>query len=340
MYRPRFWSLRFMLILGSLLFVNLGGAVPNTTATATKLQVVATIQPVADWVRQVGGPAVDVTVLVPPGRSPHTFEPSPGDLRRIARCHLFVSVGLGLDDWTIRLGKTASGAARLALGERLKERGVLPTDLAGDPTTSDTTAHTNHAHTGEHHDHSHCDHEHGPDPHFWLDPLLAREAVSEIAHVLAKVAPEGAAMWSERAEAYRGELQRLHAEIAAELEPCRGKSLVTFHGAFAYFARRYNLTIGGVIQEFPGKQPSERYLKNLARLLREAQTTTIFAEPQQDPRISEILAREIGARVSTLDPEGTAERTTYVELMRFNAQQIRKNLCPPEKAEGSAARRP
>ncbi len=198
--------------------------VAETTSPQQKVAVVATILPLADWLRQVGGENVDVTVLVPPGRSPHTFEPTPSDLRRIARCRLFVSVGLGLDDWANRLGETASGATRLALGERLKERGLLPTELLGDHPTTAAVKPTASEPLHKHHDHDHCDHGHGPDPHFWLDPLLAREAVSEIAQALTKVAPGRTPEWNSRAEAYRQQLLKLHEEIATQLEPCRGKA--------------------------------------------------------------------------------------------------------------------
>jgi zinc transport system substrate-binding protein len=86
--------------------------------------------------------------------------------------------------------------------------------------------------------------------------------------------------------------------------------------------------VAGVIEAYPGKQPSERELKNLVEQLRSLGVKTIFSEPQLDARLARIVAQEIGGRVGTLDPEGTAERSTYIELMRFNAEQLKKALCP------------
>ncbi len=299
-----------------------------TTTSVEKLCAVATIAPLADWVKNVGGNEVEVVTLVPPGTSPHTFEPSPSDLRLIARSRLFVAVGLGLDDWSTRLARSNKGIRLLQLGNRLKEQGVLPQDL---PTPETLNVEDGDHHEGnEVHEHGHTHtHSHGgTDPHFWLDPLLAKQAVTEIENVLTEIAPDRAATWQRGAKVYCEQLAALDREIQQMLAGCKGQRLVSSHNAFAYFAKRYGLVVAGVVEEYPGKQPSERDIKKLVQRLRAKGIKTIFAEPQMDTRLARIIAGEVGGTVGILDPEGTAQRQSYLELMRYNAQQVKAALCP------------
>src|SRR5512139_561685 len=114
-------------------------------AAVAAVRVVATIFPLADVVRQVGGDEVEVVTLLPPGASPHTFEPTPEQARQVATARVFVDVGAGLDGWAARL--------RAARTEPL----IVVTATAG-VTLLD----------GDHH---------GGDPHVWLDPVLVRDHV-------------------------------------------------------------------------------------------------------------------------------------------------------------------
>lgn len=305
-----------------------------------KIRVTATLSLLGDWVQQVGGHEVEVSTLIAPGRSPHTFEPSPRDLRQIAESQLFVSVGLGLDDWASRARSSARHVRFLPLGEVLKNKNALPA-IPEPGVEIDPNAGASEAHHGEHHPHH--DHAQGVDPHFWLDPVLARAAVEEIAQALTEVAPERADVWRAGAKRYAEELEALHREIAQKLHPCAGARLVTFHHAFGYFAHRYGLVVAAVIEEYPGKQPSESYLMRLVERLRGLHVTTIFAEPQFSPRVARLLAQEVGARVATLDPEGSSSTPSYVALMRANVEAVRENLCagpapdsPADKSTTSA----
>lgn len=303
-----------------------GIATSQTTSTTERIPVVVSIAPLADWVRQIGGNAVEVTTLVPPGTSPHTFEPSPADLRKMAQARLFVHVGLGLDEWVARLSRTNKNSKLLAIGDVLQKKGLLPRDVAK-PKELTLLGKSLPQHAKEK-DHSHEHEGNGTDPHFWLDPLLAQLATKEIENALSTVAPERAALWHEGALRYSRELEELHREIVEQLKPCRKGKLVTFHHAFGYFARRYELDVAGVIEVYPGKQPSEGEIKGLVQQLRALGVKTIFAEPQMDSRLAQIIAQEVGGKVETLDPEGTSERQDYLALMRFNAEQIKKALCP------------
>jgi len=100
---------------------------------------------------------------------------------------------------------------------------------------------------------------------------------------------------------------------------------VSFHAAWRYFARRYELTEVGAVEPFPGKEPSARDIASLVERARAADVRAVLVEPQFSPRTAEQIAREIGARVATVDPLGGSQlagRAAYLDLMRYNVQRF------------------
>jgi zinc transport system substrate-binding protein len=298
-----------------------------------KLQIVATIFPLADWARAVGGDRVVVSTLLPAGRSPHTFDPSPADGRSVAKAALFLKAGLKMDDWSDRLQASAKGKLRVvSLGDLLAASHQLPDveHVTSGPALGEHEAHESGEHEGHEHEH---DHE-GVNPHFWLDPQLAQICVAQIRDELSTADPSSSATYASNAEKYIGELKQLDADAAAELKECGENGFVSFHNAYPYLARRYGLKIAAVIEEFPGKTPSEQYIKAVATEVRQRKISTIFSEPQLNPHVAEVLATETGARADVLDPYGsdTAEdRNSYVKLIRYNVAKLKKAVCGEAK---------
>ncbi len=273
---------------------------------------------------------MEATVLLPPGASPHVFEPTASDMRRVAGASIFLSVGLHMDDWAARLARVSGTQQQVvALGDALVARNALPNVehvlsgtemIEGDP----------HDDSGHDHDHDHHHHDHeGINPHFWLDPMVAKECLEEIRAALTAVAPARADEFAANAAQYAAELDSLHKELEAGFAGLEGRGFVSFHNAYPYLAHRYNLRVTAVIEESPGKTPSERYIRRVADRLRELNVKTVFSEPQLNPRGAEILAQEVGARVDVMDPYGSVDdedRDTYIELMRFNAEKLKQAL--------------
>lgn len=297
-------------------------------AARGKIVVVATILPLADWARQVGGDRVFVQVLLPAGTSPHTFDPTPRDMRLISRAKLLLKVGLHMDDWGASLAGAAGkqGPQVISLGEELLKAKRLP-DVehfeaqAEQIGTSDAHNH-DHDHGHEGHDHHH---HHGVNPHFWVDPQVAMDCVRIIRDRLTEADPAGKEEFAANAEKYLAELSALDSQIREELAPYKGAGFVSFHNAFPYLAQRYELKILAVIEEYAGKAPGEKYLRTVAEKLKSLGVKTVFSEPQLNPRLADVLAHEIGAQVRVLDPygtEGVAGRDTYVGVMRYNASEL------------------
>lgn len=285
--------------LGWLLFLALLAlltACAGPQASGDKVRVAVSIPPLADFVRQVGGDRVEVELLVPPGASVEIYEPTPRQVQFLAQAHLLVLNGLGLEFWAEKVTK-GSGNASLVVVDT--SRGVRT--LVGQ--------------------------QEGLDPHIWLDPTLARGQVEHIRDALVQVDPAGAEVYRKGAAQQIERMEALDRELAERIRTWRHKGFIAFHPAWRYFAARYGLEQVAVIEEFPGKEPSPQYLAEVARKARALEARAIFAEPQLSPRAAQAIAAEAGKEVLILDDLGGVQgRATYLELMRYNVDQMEKAL--------------
>lgn len=306
-----------MPLLGLLCCALLTGCNKNRDAAASgKPRIVATIPPLEDWAANVAGDLAEVSTLLPPGSSPHTFDPTPKDMRAISQSTLFINVGLNLDNWGRSL---AEGKTRiLSVGDELKTKGLLP-EIAEEA-----------GHDHDSHDH---DHDHGPiNPHFWLDPRLAIAGVEVIRDALSAEDPTHKAQYEANAARYIEQLRQLDTHLEAQLKPHAGRGFVSFHNAWPYYAHRYNLKIVAVVEESAGKTPSEKYLRDMTTLLKQNNIRIIYSEPQLNPQVAQVLAREVGGQVDMLDPYGVQtapERDTYIKNMRYNTNKLAKGFSRP-----------
>lgn len=282
---------------GCLLVAAAAGAAPRTVAT--------TIEPIAMIVRELAGADVQVTTLVPPGASPHAFEPRPRDVARLADAQLVVVVGGGLDAWATRL---------LAAAARPPEALVL-LDLPGlAPLPSGSGAA-------------------GVDPHVWLDPIRVRDVLAPaLAARLARLEPGAAREIAARLAGFQERLTGLDAELRAGFAGT-ARRYVAFHAAWRYFGARYGLEEVGVVEEAAGEDPTPRDLARLVAAARAAGVRAILVEPQLDPRVAQTLAAEFDGTTVLVDPVGDPtdpERSSYEALLRWNAVAFgRASGAPP-----------
>ncbi len=273
------------------------------SAAQQKVKVVVSIPPLADFARQVGGDKVDVVLLLPAGASPHTFEPSPRVMQEISRGRIFIKIGAGLEFWADKLIASAN-------------RNILVVDCSEGIDLI--------RYAGHNHDHGE---QGGADPHYWLDPVLCLSVLTRIEDALVAADAANASLYRKNAAAYRDRLVALDREIAGRVASFRQKEYVTFHSAWNYFSRRYGLTVAGVIEESPGKEPSPKHIGRILAAVRKMKTRVVFAEPQFNAKVAEAIAREGDGRVLFLDPEGGLKgRETYIDLMRYNVSMMEKAM--------------
>jgi len=292
-----------------LFFLNCWGGL---WALEQKIPVTASIVPLADFCRQIGGDRVDVQVLVPPGASPHTFEPPPSVVARASSAKLFLYIGEGLEPWAERMAKS------------LKKGSVALEAAQGLPLIRETHNEEPPKRGKEKHSHSHG----GANPHIWLDPVLAKEICSKIGRALIRVDPSQKAYYEKNLANYLEKLEALHQEIQKRVSSFKIKKYVCFHPAYVYFAKRYGLEEAGVIELSPGREPSPKHLKNLVATIKEQGIQVVFAEPQLNPRVAEVIAKEAGVRVATVDPLGGTPPygSDYLALMRYNLEVMAQSM--------------
>jgi zinc transport system substrate-binding protein len=286
----------------------------GAAAPSGKLLVAATIVPLSDFCRRLGGDLVQVQELIPPGASPHVFEPAPSVMARASQARVFVYIGAGLEPWAAKLlsarGNSGQVVVEAAQGLQLLQE----------------THHHGHAEPGPKPAASHHEAEASPErhqsgnPHIWLDPVLVQDICRKIAGALIQADPEHRDQYEANLKEYLAALEALHQEIEQHARAWTLREFVSFHPSFAYFARRYDLHEAGVIEEAPGREPTPRQLQALVAAVRRAGIRVVFGEPQFNPRVAEVIAQEAGVKVLMLDPIGGPPPygSDYLKLMRAN----------------------
>jgi len=259
--------------------------------------VVTTLTVLADMIQQVGRDKVQVKALVPPGGEVHTYQPTPDDIKSVARAKIVFYNGVHLEEW---LDATIRSAGKPNLPIVVLSEGLSLSKESGDE----------------------------PNPHLWLDVTNAKAYVEKIRDGLSKVDSTNVAYYADRAKSYLPQLDELDQWIQTEVDkiPKARRKLVTFHDAFPYFAKRYGFSLHGTLVASPGKEPSARAFAALTRRIKREEVPAVFAEAQSNPKAMEVLASDTGVRVITnlyndTLPTGP-EANTYIAMMKHDVTLI------------------
>jgi ABC-type Zn uptake system ZnuABC Zn-binding protein ZnuA len=291
--------------------------------------VVASIYPLGDVARQIGGEVAQVEILVPPGSSPHGYRIRPGQAELLARADLLLLVGLGLDAVAER---SASAAGRVGL------RRLVLSEVAGlkPPKAHPTGDHQSGPEAEERaHEHHHAP---GSDPHLWLDPLLMDRYVAEIGAVLCELRPGRADELRARTDRYRQQIAELHAACEARLGGLQQRVIVTLHAAFGHFAARYGLEEVAIFSAHM-REPDTRTLERVLETVQRHQLQVIFVQPQVQPAQTAWLREQTGVGIAVLDPLGHPTRPGYggyLETMWSNLRALEAGLGAVHKGATDA----
>ena len=258
----------------------------------TTIKAFVSILPQAYFVERIGGSYVDVEVLVGPGQSPATYEPTPKQMAELSRAQVYFRIGTPFEKGFI--DKTKKTYKNLHIVDTRK----------GVPLRY--FRHSNGAEI--------------PDPHIWLDPKRVKIQAQTIYETLSKFDPSHKSVFENNLQAFLADLDRIDSEISHTLTAVKGGKLYVFHPAYGYFAESYGLT--QVAVEIEGKQPSAKQLKGLIESAKNDKVKVIFVEPQFAGKNAETIAREIGGAVVPINPLPG----DYLENFRTMALLIREAL--------------
>ena len=272
----------FVLVL---LLAAAGCATPESPAPpgSDTLSLFVSIPPQKFMVQRIAGDLVSVEVMLPPGQSPATYEPSPQQMARLSKATALIRIGVPFEERLMtKISDTIPGLEVVDVREGITLRRM--------------TAH--HHHDGHHHGHTH---EAGaPDPHTWLDPRLAMVQARTIHDALVRLLPEKTAELEAGLDRLTTELQEADRLVGVALEPLRGRTIYVFHPAYGYLTDAYGLE--QVAVEVEGKEPSARRLAGLIEQARRDEVSAIFFQPQFSRSSAETLALEIGCTAVEMDP--------------------------------------
>ena len=313
-----------LLLTVTLLFALAGcrkADAPKQATAVPKLKVIATVYPVYEFVRQVGGDKVEVSMLLPAGAEPHAWEPTAKDLVKIREAKAVFYHGAGLEGW----------AAKLLTQDKLGSTQAIEVSK-GIPLLKEE-GHNEHGHSHSK-DHSSGQlHDEETDPHVWLDPVLAQQEVRTIADALAALDSENQSYYKSNADKYISELQALHKEFEAALTSAIKREIVTNHAAFGYLAARYQLKQLAIMGLAPDAEPTPDKMAKIVQTVREHKIGYIFSETLVSAKLAETIARETGAKVLVLHPIDQITESelkagqNYLTLMRGNLANLKKALA-------------
>ena len=275
----------------------------NVTGFTEKhqLKVLASFYPLYEFTKIIAGERIDVSIIVPSGIEPHDWEPTIQDLQKIKNADMIVINGAGLEPWITKLVS------------------VNPDILIVDTSTGISLLEkNNHVFNNKIQN----------DPHIWLDPVLAKKQIQNIINGLTRIDPQNANYYQENANAYNAKLILLDNKIRNELSICVKKDFLAFHDAFSYFANEYDLNQNTIIGVNPSEEPTAVTLQQIVQKAQNLDLHVIFTEEAVNPRVSEVIANEIGAKVLTLSPIEIYEKNSdYIKRMEQNLSNLKEELC-------------
>lgn len=295
--------------------IMMAGVVLSFGLYAEKIKVLTTFSPIYCFTKNVAGDLAEVQNLLPENVGPHDYAMRPQDAKKIAAADVIVFNGLGLEEFLNEAFKINTKALRIDTSAEIKT-------LKGSETFEVEEEHHDH----DENDHDHHHHYHGSeDPHIWLDPLLAIEQVKAITEGLAKADAKNASHYKENAQRYIEKLKQLHEQYVETLKPLKNKKMIAFHAAFPYLAKRYGIQEMGVFEQFPGKQPSPKYLAKLIDVIHQENISVLFSEPQYSPQLLKQVAKDTGIQTAELNTMEVGPHTTtfYEDVALKNLEVLR-----------------
>ena len=273
---------------------------PNTNETSpvtqgSPINIVTSFGPLYSLVSNLIDDKVQVTNLVPPGASVHTWEPSSSSLVALSEADLLVMNGLELEPFMEDLIEAAQNPDL-----KVVVTADAATDMLLERTAMIELGEEEEEEEGHHHHHE------GQDPHIWLDPQVAIKQMEAIRDALMEVDPENQTAYENRAALYAEKLNELDETIAEQLAAATPKDFIVFHDAYVYYLNRYGLLANrqAAIEPFPGKEPTAAYFQGLLELIEAKGVDIVFTEPQFNPVTVQNLQEEADIRSFEISPIG------------------------------------
>ncbi|MFO7810486.1 MAG: zinc ABC transporter substrate-binding protein [Candidatus Delongbacteria bacterium] len=257
-----------------ILFVS---CVKNSSNSKPVISV--SILPQEYFVKRITGDKFNINVLLPPGVSPHTFEPAPSTMSDLARSDIYFTMG-EIEFEKAWLNKFRSVNEDMIISNSSKNANYIKFLDHGD-------------------DHEH-DHTGNTDPHIWMSPEEVKTIANNIYEEMVQFDPDNKKFYKKNLESFITDLEKLDMQIRTMLSEIKNRRYIIYHPSLGYFARDYQLV--EIPIEIDGKEPSPKQIKKIIDTAQEQNISTVFIQKQFDARLAESIAEEINGKVMQLDP--------------------------------------
>jgi zinc transport system substrate-binding protein len=262
-----------------------------------KPRVVVTILPQAEFIEKIAGDKVSITTMVPPGASPHTYEPRPSQMKEVTEAEMYAKVGTGLDFELVWMPKIIE-----------TNPNMLIVDSSEGTHLIEMGAHDNEYPLG------------AKDPHVWLSPKKAIIMVENLYEGLAKIDPDNKEYYAKNKDVYINSLKELDSTMMQTFSGLKTKKFMVYHDSWGYLAYDYGLEQIPIAKE--GKEPTPEGIANLIDQARENNITIIFASPEFEIQTAKTIAKEIDGSVILISPLAR----DYIENLKKMSDEISKSL--------------
>ncbi len=269
---------------------------PGTSPAPSGLKVAASIPPLQSIAKTIGQDKVATIGLLPPGASPHTFEPKVSDLAKLQGAQVTFVIGHGLDDWARDM--VADPATVMTVDAGIRLRANKDSDGSGPD-----------------------------DPHYWLSFDNTRQIARTMATRLQELDPGNADVYAANLEKFDHEITAAKEASLKNFANTKNDKIITFHDAWEYFAAEMNLEVAATFEPAAGKEPTPQYLHELQQTVRRYSVNTIFSEPQLSTETLDAFLSDLGVGVRDLDPLGSGQAgEDYLATLTRNAEIISESL--------------
>jgi len=280
---------------------------------AQESDAVALFYPLYDVTRNIAGDKMSVKSFIPAGVEPHSFDPSPSDLMSLSRAKVFVGTGIDFEGMEKRFESSLSQSAFII-------RAFEGIDLIEGVDVHEEEGEEEHAEETE-------EHKENIDPHVWLSPKNMINIANNIKEGLKRANPENADYYEQNARNYVAQIEQLDKDFTQGLSNCKKNKILTTHAAFSYLARDYGFEQVPIYGLSPEAEPTPHQIIALIDSAKANDLKYVFYEELVDPRVSQTIAREVGAQTLALNPvESGSESESYISIMRENLNNLRVAL--------------
>ena len=262
-----------------------------------KPRVVVTILPQAEFIEKIAGDKVSITTMVPPGASPHTYEPRPSQMKEVTEAEMYAKVGTGLDFELVWMPKIIE-----------TNPNMLIVDSSEGTHLIEMGAHDNEHPLG------------AKDPHVWLSPKKAIIMVENLYEGLVKIDPDNKEYYTKNKDVYVNSLKELDSTIMQTFSGLKTRKFMVYHDSWGYLAYDYGLEQIPIEKE--GKEPTPEGIATLIDQARENNITIIFASPEFEIQTAKTIAEEIDGTVILISPLAK----DYIENLKRMSDEISKSL--------------